>query len=60
MSSIKEEKINNGAKGRNQENKYKREEGYNNLETKITKVSPPGLLPVHRTHCVISTPICVN
>jgi hypothetical protein len=56
----KEKKINNGAKGRNQENKDKWEDGYNKLETKISEVYSPGLLGVRRTNCVNLTPICVH
>jgi hypothetical protein len=40
--------------------KHKWENGHNKLETKIEKVSSPGLLGVRRTYCVNSTPICVH
>jgi len=59
-SFIKKKKINNGAKGRNQEDKDNWEDGYNKLEIKIAKVSSPGLLHVRRTYCVNSTPICIH
>jgi hypothetical protein len=38
---LKEKKINNGAKGRNEENKNNSEDGCRKLETKISKVSSP-------------------
>ena len=56
---IKEQNIRNGAK-EEMTNKDKWEDGYNNLQKKKGKFSSSGLLPVPRTYCVNSTPICVH
>jgi hypothetical protein len=41
-------------------NKEKWEDGYNNLETKMTRVTSPAVLGVRRTCCVNSALICVH
>ena len=58
-SYIKEQNISKGAK-EEMTNKDKWEDGYKNLQKKKANLSSSGLLPVPRTYCVNSTPICVH
>jgi len=41
-------------------NKGMWEDEYNKIETKIARVSSPGVLAVRRTYSVNSAPICVH